>query len=389
MSPLANAFIPAEHSQSSERFYPLQAFVCRECFLVQVKDFESPDQIFGEYSYFSSYSQTWLDHAKCYAEMAVERFKLGPSKLIIEIASNDGYLLQFFKERGVRIQGVEPAANVAKIAEAKGIPTLVKFFGTAMAHRLVKQGSMADLLIGNNVLAHVPDLNDFVEGLRIVLANDGVLTMEFPHLLQTLACNQFDTIYHEHFSYFSFGTVERIFQHHGLAIFDVEELPTHGGSLRIFAHHADDRTYSSTPRVRQLKDKEKGAGMDQVATYVRFEERMKESKRKLLEFLIGVKRARKTIVGYGAPAKGNTLLNYCGVRKGFIDYTVDITPAKIGCLLPGTRIPIEHPDKIRETKPDYVLILPWNFQDEILGKTAFIRQWGGKFIIPIPEVRVI
>jgi hypothetical protein len=389
MSPLANSYIPASRIRNSERFYPLQALVCHECFLVQVDEFESPDHIFGEYAYFSSYSNTWLEHSKNYAQMVVDRFKLDKKNLVVEIASNDGYLLQYFKNHGVPVLGIEPAANVAKVAEQKGIPSLVKFFGTSTARELVKQGKRADLLIGNNVLAHVPDLNDFVEGMKVMLAEKGVLTMEFPHLLQMLTHNQFDTIYHEHFSYFSFSTVEKIFQHHGLALFDVQELPTHGGSLRIFAHHIDDKTHSLTPQVNLLKEKERAAGLDKISTYLQFEDKVKETKRKLLEFLIEAKRAGKKIVGYGAPAKGNTLLNYCGVRTDFLDYTVDVTPAKIGCLLPGTHVPIEHPDKIKETKPDYVLILPWNFKEEIMGKTAFIRDWGGKFVVPIPEVRVI
>jgi hypothetical protein len=389
MSPLANSYVPENRRQSSERIYPLQALVCRECFLVQVDEFETPDHIFGDYAYFSSYSQTWLEHSKKYTEMAIERFGLDKKHLVVEIASNDGYLLQFFKERGIPVLGIEPAANVAKVAEQKGIPSLVKFFGTATANHLVKQEKKADLLIGNNVLAHVPDLNDFVEGMKLMLADNGVITMEFPHLLQMLNQNQFDTIYHEHFSYFSFGTVEKVFRHHGLALFDVQELPTHGGSLRIFGCNEGNSKHALTANVNKLKEKEKAAKLDKIETYLQYEERVKETKRKLLEFLIEAKRGGKKIVGYGAPAKGNTLLNYCGVRTDFLDYTVDISPAKIGCYLPGTRIPIFHPDKIKETKPDFVLILPWNFKEEIMGKSAFIREWGGKFVIPIPEVRVL
>ncbi len=389
MTPLANSYIPLSCFASSERFYPLQAFVCRDCLLVQVEEFESPDQIFGDYAYFSSYSQTWLEHSKRYCAMAFERFHLGSKSLAVEIASNDGYLLQYLKSMGVPVLGIEPAANVAKVAEEKGIPTLVKFFGTATAKELVRKGRSADLLLGNNVLAHVPDLNDFVQGLKILLKPEGSLTMEFPHLYQALTQNQFDTIYHEHFSYFSLNTVEKIFNHHGLELFDVQELPTHGGSLRIFAQHSQSSVNEKRNSVAAIKEKEKSAGLLSLATYKEFESRVQETKRKLLSFLIKAKQDGKSVVGYGAPAKGNTLLNYCGIGRDFLDYTVDISPHKQGSLLPGTRIPIMHPDKIKETKPDFIFILPWNFKDEIIGKSEFVREWGGKFVVPIPQVQII
>jgi SAM-dependent methyltransferase len=389
MSPLANAYIKPERKRGLEYFFPLHAFICEKCFLVQVEEFETPQAIFSDYAYFSSYSKTWLEHCQNYTDLMVEKFEFNPKSLVIEIASNDGYLLQYFKEKNIPVLGIEPAENVAKVAEQKGIPTVVKFFGVQTAQALIEQGKKADLLLGNNVLAHVPDLNDFVKGMKMLLNDRGVLTMEFPHLLNLIEENQFDTIYHEHFSYFSLQAVEKVFNHHGLALFDVQELPTHGGSLRIYAHHKEDTTHKLTPNIDKLKEKEVRFGLDKLATYKDFKEKVCETKRKLLEFLIEAKRAKKTIVGYGAPAKGNTLLNYCGVRQDFLDYTVDISPHKVGCLLPGTHIPIEHPDKIKETKPDYVLILPWNFKDEIMGKTQFIREWGGKFVIPIPEVHVI
>ncbi|MEA3155146.1 MAG: hypothetical protein QOK44_2735 [Betaproteobacteria bacterium] len=371
-----------------ERFYPLHAYVCSRCFLVQLQEFESPEHIFGDYAYFSSYSETWLDHARRYADYMIERFGFGPQSQVIEIASNDGYLLQYFKKRNVPVLGIEPAANVAKVAQDAGIPSLVKFFGTHTATDLRNEGTQADLLLGNNVLAHVPDLNDFVQGLKIALKPHGVITMEFPHLLNLMVENQFDTIYLEHFSYFSFLTVERIFAHHGLRIFDVERLPTHGGSLRIFAAHAEAERRVEE-RVASLKTEEQKAGLANLRTYYDFAEQVKRTKRKLLDFLIEAKDAGKRIVAYGAPAKGNTLLNYCGVREDFLEYTVDLSPHKQGRFLPGTHVPIFHPDKVRETRPDYLLVLPWNLRDEIVGQMAHIREWGGQFVVPIPEVRVI
>jgi SAM-dependent methyltransferase len=388
MSPLSNAYLKLDTINKAEKFYPLHAYVCDNCFLVQLEEFETPDHIFSDYAYFSSYSETWLRHAENYTELMTQRFGLNENSQVIEIASNDGYLLQYFQKQNIPVLGIEPAANVAKVAEEKGIPSLVKFFGVSTAQELVAQGKQADLLLGNNVLAHVPDLNDFVAGMKIVLKPDGILTMEFPHVLQLILQNQFDTIYHEHFSYFSFLTVEKVFATHGLTLFDVEELPTHGGSLRIYGQHNDGKKPISD-RVSKLKTKEIEAGLEQRSTYLGFGEQVKATKRHLLSFLIDIKNQGKSVVGYGAPAKGNTLLNYCGIRTDLLDYTVDRSPYKQGLFLPGTHIPIYHPDKIIETKPDYLLILPWNIKDEIIEQMSHIREWGGKFVVPIPEVEVI
>jgi 2-polyprenyl-3-methyl-5-hydroxy-6-metoxy-1,4-benzoquinol methylase len=388
-SPLANAYLKPEDLNKAEPFYPLRAWVAEDSFLVQLEEFESPAEIFSEYAYFSSFSESWLRHAKAYTDMMVERFGFNSESQVIEIASNDGYLLQYFKEKGIPVLGVEPAVNVAKVAqEQKSIPCIVKFFGRKTAHELVAGGHQADLLLGNNVLAHVPDLNDFVSGLKVVLKPAGILTMEFPHLLKLIQENQFDTIYHEHFSYFSLLTVEKIFAHHGLKLFDVEELETHGGSLRIYACHAEAPKPPLSGRVAQLEQKEVAAGLMRMETYERFGERVRETKRKLLRFLIDVKAAGKRIAGYGAAAKGNTLLNYCGIRTDFIDYVVDRSPYKQGLFLPGTHIPIYAPEKIFETKPDYVLIMPWNLKNEVSRQMAGIRAWGGQFVVPIPEVQV-
>jgi SAM-dependent methyltransferase len=389
VTPLSNSYLSAKQLNDAEKFYPLHAYVCDECLLVQLEEFETPQNIFGDYAYFSSYSDSWLRHAEEYTEMAVRRFGLDHHSRVIEIASNDGYLLQYFVARDIPVLGIDPAANVAPAAEKKGVPTIVRFFGVETARDLINQDIQADLLIGNNVLAHVPDTMDLIEGMKIILKPGGVFTMEFPHLLRLMEQNQFDTIYHEHFSYFSFLTVERIFASKGLTLFDVEELPTHGGSLRVFGRHAEANGPAIGPRVRALRQMEAEAGLGGLETYLQFGERVKETKRKLLSFLIEARGQGKTIVGYGAPAKGNTLLNYCGVRSDFIDYTVDRSPHKQGMFLPGTRIPIEHPDKINETKPDYVLILPWNIKDEVTQQMACIRDWGGKFVVPIPEVRIL
>jgi len=389
MSPLSNSYLKLDQLNQAEKFYPLHTYVCEQCLLVQLEEFESPDHIFSDYAYFSSYSDSWLNHAKKYTDLMIDRFSLSKSSLVIELASNDGYLLQFFKELNIPILGIEPAANVAQVAESKGIPTLVKFFGVHTAQELFDLGKSADLLLGNNVLAHVPDINDFVAGMKIILKPEGVLTMEFPHLWQLINQNQFDTIYHEHFSYLSFTTVEKIFACHGLTLFDVEELSTHGGSLRIYGMHEYNQKFIVSDRVRLLKEKEHQAGLDKVDTYLQFSNQVMSTKRKLLSFLIELKNNGKTIVGYGAPAKGNTLLNYCGIRSDLLDYTCDRSPHKQGLFLPGTHIPIYHPDKITETKPDYVLILPWNLKDEISSQLSYIREWGGKFIVPIPEVEVL
>jgi len=348
----------------------------------------SPEHIFSEYAYFSSYSDSWLQHAKAYVEMAVSRFGLDETSQVVEIASNDGYLLQYFVARNIPVLGIEPAANVAEVAKRKGVPSVVKFFGEQTAHELISEGKQADLLLGNNVLAHVPDINDFVKGTKILLKSQGVITMEFPHLLRLIEENQFDTIYHEHFSYLSFLTVDSLFAAHGLTVFDVEEIPKHGGSLRIYARHAEDQSQLVSSRVGELRAKEHAVGFDRMEIYRSFAARVVETKHKLLAFLVKAKAERKSIAGYGAPGKGNTLLNYCGIRTDFLDYTVDRNPYKQGKFLPGTHIPIFPPEKIAETRPDFVLILPWNLKDEIMMQLSYVRDWGCRFILPIPEVRV-
>jgi SAM-dependent methyltransferase len=387
MSPLSNAFIAPEKLNAMEPFYPLHAFVCDNCYLVQLDEFESPEEIFSDYVYFSSYSDSWLEHSKRYTEVMTQRLALDDKSQVIEIASNDGYLLQYFANNGIPVLGVEPAANVAAAAIDKGIPTLVKFFGVATATEMRNEGLQADLLLGNNVLAHVPDINDFVAGMAIALKPDGVVTMEFPHLLKLIQFNQFDTIYHEHFSYLSLLTVERIFESHGLQVFDVDELPTHGGSLRIYARHENGEPVTSS--IESLRRSEAAAGIDQLSTYSDFKEKVEATKRELLTFLINAKASGKRIAAYGAAAKGNTLLNYCGVRQDFIDFAVDRSPAKQNRSLPGTHIPVFAPEKIDQKKPDYVLILPWNIKDEIVGKMGHIRDWGGKFVVPIPTVEIL
>lgn len=390
MSPFSNANIKFENMNKMERFYPLHAFVCNSCWLVQLDSFDSPEHIFDdEYAYFSSYSNSWLAHSEAYVKKMCQRWKLGADSHVVEIASNDGYLLQYFVKRNIPVLGIEPASNTAAVARKNKVPTLEKFFGVETAEELVSEGQYADLLLGNNVLAHVPDLNDFVGGMKILLKQDGIITMEFPHLLQLINNNQFDTIYHEHFSYLSFITVEHVFSAHGLTVFDVEELPTHGGSLRIYARHESDRSKPVLGTIKLLKDKELKAGLNTPDAYTVFAEQVRETKRVLLEFMINAKRNGKSIVGYGAPAKGNTLLNYCGIRNDFIDYTVDRSPHKQGSFLPGTHIPVLHPDQIAETKPDYILILPWNLKEELIEQLSYARTWGAKFILPIPQVEVI
>jgi C-methyltransferase-like protein/putative zinc binding protein/methyltransferase family protein len=388
MSPPCESFLAADQLNSGETFYPLHVFVCDQCFLVQLQEYVAPDAIFTEYAYFSSFSTSWLAHARAYTEKMIARWQLSPSHHVIELASNDGYLLQYFVERGIPALGIEPAANVAATAVSKGVPTRVEFFGRESARQLVAEGLQADLLIGNNVLAQVPDLGDFVGGMKIVLRAGGVITMEFPHLLRLIEGNQFDTIYHEHFSYFSFLTTCKIFAAHGLTVFDVDELPTHGGSLRIYARHEEDASKPVSDAVREMLAREIAWGFGRIDRYSIFREQVEETKRSLLEFLIGVKRAGRSIAGYGAPGKGNTLLNYCGIRTDFLDYTVDRNPYKHGKFLPGTHIPIFAPDKIDETRPDYLLILPWNLKDEIVAQMAHIRSWGGQFVVPIPRVTV-
>jgi SAM-dependent methyltransferase len=389
MSPLCESFLGAEQLNQMEPFYPLRVHLCPNCFLVQLGEYVRPSDIFTEYAYFSSYSTTWVEHARTYTETVRRELDLSGKSLVMEIASNDGYLLQHFVTAGVPVLGIEPAFNVAEVARSKGVPTRCCFFGVSAARELAGEGLQADLLIGNNVLAHVPDLNDFVAGLAIALKATGVLTMEFPHLMRLMEGNQFDTIYHEHFSYFSFLTAERAFAAHGLAVFDVKELPTHGGSLRIYARHARNGSRPVTSAVAELRMREERAGLTRLETYRAFDEQVRETKRQLLEFLVNVKRQGKSIVGYGAPGKGNTLLNYCGVRSDFIDYTVDRNPYKHKKFLPGTHIPIFPPEQIEKTRPDYVLILPWNLKDEIIEQLSYIREWGGKFVVPIPGVLVL
>jgi hypothetical protein len=388
MSPLCETFLTGDQLNSMEPFYPLHVLVCERCFLVQLQEYVSPASIFSEYAYFSSYADSWLAHVRNYTERMIDAWRLGPEHQVIEIASNDGYLLQYFVARGIPALGIEPAANVAAVAAGKGIPTHVAFFGRETAKHLVQERRRADLLIGNNVLAHVPDIDDFVGGMKILLRDGGVITMEFPHLLRLIEGNQFDTIYHEHFSYLSFMTVCDIFQVRGLRVFDVEELSTHGGSLRIFACHAEDAAKPDTTRVEGMLSRERAEGFGEISRYATFRRQVEETKRGLLEFLIQARRSNRSVVGYGAPGKGNTLLNYCGIRTDFLDYTVDRNPFKHGKFLPGTHIPIYPPDRIDQTKPDYVLILPWNVKDEIMAQMAHIRSWGGRFVVPIPEVKL-
>jgi SAM-dependent methyltransferase len=387
MTPLSNSYLTADELQEMEPLYPLHAYVCSECFLVQLDEFADPQEIFSDYAYFSSFSDSWLEHSRNYTQLMTSRFGLDASSLVVEIASNDGYLLQYFVEAGIPVLGVDPAANVAAAAEKKGIQTIVKFFSTETAKEMVDAGQLADLMLGNNVLAHVPDINDFVAGMAIALKRDGVITMEFPHLLQLMRNNQFDTIYHEHFSYLSLFSVEQIFAKHGLQIFDVDELATHGGSLRIYARRAGSEHVSEN--MIALRRKEADAGLGNLDTYAAFGEKVHETRRKLLEFLHAARCNGKRVAAYGAPAKGNTLLNFCGVRQDLIGFTVDRSPAKQDRFLPGTHIPVYAPEKILEAKPDYLLILPWNIKEEIMEKMYRIREWGGKFVVPIPAVEVL
>jgi SAM-dependent methyltransferase len=389
MSPLCESYVAADKLNAMEPFYPLCVRVCGNCFLAQLDEYVAPERIFTEYAYFSSYSDDWLRHAQRYVETATERLKLGPGSRVIEVASNDGYLLQYFVTKGIPVLGIDPAANVAEAARERGVNTLVAFFDEDTARQLAAAGTTADLLVANNVLAQVPDLNSFVAGIRLILKAGGVATIEFPHLMQLMRGNQFDTIYHEHFSYFSLLSAEKVFAAHGLRIFDVEELWTHGGSLRLHVCHAEDGSHPSLPSVGDLLARERDEGLHRLDAYADFAEQVRETKRKLLSFLIEAKRAGRTVAGYGAPGKGNTLLNYCGIRTDFLDYTVDRNPYKQGKFLPGTRIPIFAPEKIAETRPDYVLILPWNLKDEVMRQLAYIRDWGGRFVVPIPETQVL
>lgn len=389
MSPLCESYISPEQLNAMEPFYPLRVYVCDACFLVQLEEFVAPAAIFTEYAYFSSYSDSWVEHARRYTEQMRKRFGLDRSRQVMEIASNDGYLLQHFVAAEIPVLGIEPAENVARAAIARGVRTISCFFGRESAARIKAQYGAPDLLLGNNVLAHVPDINDFVAGMKLLLKPDGVITMEFPHLMRLMELNQFDTIYHEHFCYLSFTTVVRIFATHGLTVFDVEELPTHGGSLRIYARHEADSGKPVGPRVAELLATESDKGYERIETYAAFEERVRATKRALLAFLLDAKQRGKRIVGYGAPGKGNTLLNYCGIRADFLDFTVDRNPYKQGKYTPGTHIPILAPERLMEERPDYVLILPWNLKDEITQSLAGIRAWGGRFVVPIPTVQVL
>ena len=388
MSPLSNSYLPADKLFDMEPFFSLKSYVCHQCFLVQLPAFNSSEEIFSDYAYFSSYSDSWLAHCKEYANQAIKRFDLNSQSQVIEIASNDGYLLQYFQQAGIPVLGIEPAENVAQVAMQAGINSVVEFFGKELAAKLQAQNIKADFLIGNNVLAHVPDLNDFIAGLKILLSSDGVISIEFPHLLQLMDNNQFDTIYHEHFSYFSFMTVSEAFSAHGLTLFDVEEIPTHGGSLRIFGCHSDQGKYQVTERARMLLAAEQERGLGNLDAYVQFGNQVRKTKQAILKFMIEVAAQGHSIVGYGAPAKGNTLLNFCGIRTDMLPYTVDRSPHKQNLFLPGTHIPIFSPDKIAEDKPDFVLILPWNIKEEIMSQMAHIRSWGGQFVTFIPTVQV-
>lgn len=389
-SPPSNSFLTKAQLNEPETFYPLKIMVCEKCFLVQIDEFAKHDDIFNaDYAYFSSFSSSWLAHAKAYTQMMTGRFAFNNQSQVIEIASNDGYLLQYFKEQDVPVLGIEPTANTAAAATAKGIDTVVDFFGVRLANQLVAKGTKADLLLGNNVLAHVPDINDFVGGLKILLNADGVITFEFPHLLQLIDKNQFDTIYHEHFSYLSLIAVKQIFEQHGLQIFDVEEVTTHGGSLRIFAKHAADITKAIASHVQQILDKEIAFGLTSLAVYKSYQQKAEKVKNDFTKFLIDAKNQGKTVAGYGAAAKGNTLLNFAGIKKDLLQFVVDASPHKQNKFLPGVHIPVLDESNIRSVKPDYVVILPWNLKEEISTQLNYIKEWGGRFVVAVPELKII
>ena len=389
MSPLCESYVLPEGLGAMEPFYPLHVRVCEQCLLVQLEELVAPEEIFTEYAYFSSYSDSWVAHARGYVESVVERFGLDADSQVVELASNDGYLLQHLVERGIPALGIEPAANVAEVARGRGIETVVEFFGRELASRLVAEGRQADLLVANNVFAHVPDLNDFTAGMQRLLAPQGVITIEFPHLARLIEGNQFDTIYHEHFSYFSFLTAQAVLAAHGLEVFDVDELPTHGGSLRVYAQRSGGAGHSVSARVTELAERERELHLDRLEGYSAFAPRVTETKWNLVEFLIDCRRDGKRVAGYGAPGKGNTLLNYCGIRADLLEFTVDRNPYKQGQFLPGTRIPIHHPEALEQARPDFILILPWNLTDEIVAQLSHVRDWGGRFVVPIPEVKVV
>lgn len=390
-SPASNSFLTKEQLNEPETFYPLKVYTCHTCFLVQVDEYKKSDAIFdSNYAYFSSYSTSWLAHAKRYADMMVERFGFTDQSQVIEIASNDGYLLQYFKEKNIPVMGIEPTANTAEVAVAKGIKTIVEFFGVELADRLANHWEVkADLLLGNNVLAHVPDITDFVGGMKIILAEKGVITMEFPHLMQLVDNNQFDTIYHEHFSYLSFYTVKQIFEAAGLEMFDVDEIPTHGGSLRIYAKHQEDFTKDISPNVAAVLKKEMDKGIAALSYYDNFQQKALKVKLDMTSFLIEQKRAGKKVAAYGAAAKGNTLLNYCGIKNDLIEFVVDANPHKQNKWMPASHIPVMNEEYLKEHQPDFVIILPWNLKDEITAQLSYIKEWGGQFVIPIPNLQVI
>jgi SAM-dependent methyltransferase len=388
LSPLCETYPAAADFNRGEKYYPLHVYVCERCWLVQLEEYESAESIFSDYAYFSSFSDSWLEHCNKYCGAMQSRFGLNRQSFVVEVASNDGYLLQYFVKRDIPVLGIEPAANVAKVAVQKGVPTLVEFFGTRIAQQLASEGRSADLVLGNNVLAQVPDLNDFVEGLKILLKPEGVLTLEFPHLLQLMERNEFDTIYHEHFSYFSLLTTIKIMEAHGLRVFDVDELKSHGGSLRVYACRAESKRHKVEPNVAKVLADESRARLERTDGYLGFAAQVKETKLALVEFLLRAAREGKKVAGYGAPGKSATLLHYCGIGNDLIEYTVDRSPYKQGRFLPGNHIPIYHPDRIAQTKPDYVVILPWNLKDEIMRQLQFIREWGGRFVVPIPKLTV-
>lgn len=389
-SPASNSFLKEEELNEPEVFYPLKVYTCSNCFLVQVDEYKKSDAIFNsDYVYFSSYSKSWLKHAKKYTEMMIDRFEMNEQSQVIEIASNDGYLLQYFKEKNIPVLGVEPTANTAKVAIDKGIETIIEFFSVAFANKLVSENRKADLILGNNVLAHVPDIMDFVGGMKIVLKDNGVITMEFPHLMQLVDYNQFDTIYHEHFSYLSFYTVQKIFEANGLSLFDVEQIPTHGGSLRIFAKHKDDNSKEILKNVTDLLQLEKEKGLNTLAYYEGFQQKALTVKLDTIDFLIKQKRAGKIVAAYGAAAKGNTLLNYCGIKNDLISFVADANPHKQNKFLPASHIPVYSEEKIKEIKPNFVLILPWNLKEEIISQLSYIKDWGGNFVVSIPSLQVI
>lgn len=389
-SPASNSYLTAQQLNEPEVFYPLKVVVCSNCFLVQVDEYKKSSDIFNsEYAYFSSFSTSWLDHCKRYTEMMIKRFDYNENSLVTEIASNDGYLLQYFKQNNISVIGIEPTSNTAEVAISKGIPTVVDFFGVRLAKQLVEEGKKTDLLLGNNVLAHVPDIMDFVAGMKLLLKDDGVITMEFPHLYQLVLNNQFDTIYHEHFSYLSFSSVSKIFEANNLVMFDVEEVSTHGGSLRIFAKHKNDSSKSVSENVANMFKKEKEAGMLNIDYYKNFQVKIENIKNDLLEFLLKQKRAGKKVAAYGAAAKGNTLLNYCGVKNDMINFVVDANPAKQNKFMPASHIPIVTEDKIKTEKPDFIIILPWNIKDEIIKQLDYSKTWGCQFVVPIPKLEVI